>query len=538
MQNFVDSNYPSVRLYKIVFKWMPLLAQSQLLGEFTQAASRGEVARRAVVSCDIDDTLFPSLFDTSFPGCRLYPGVLSLLECMRSGGADATHPPHGELPEALQGVPSGTLGFVTARPSLLRSSTRSTLEERSVAAYTLMSGPALPSLRHAAMASDKLRHLRRLKQLWPGRRMVWIGDTGQADAMVGRQLAAEHAEQGGAYLRSGGPLVLMHDIVPKSSTAVPATALQTRHSLATQGVFVFDSYVDASLLALQAGVISCAAALKLAATCCREVGIHPPVVNIQPALVQQWLAAREVAPSAAAASVGAVPLVHDVNSAKEACSALELIAGCNLHVTPMITSFKSFVSSLPMGMGLYGSLGRGGACSCHCPVKGVQLIWRGYQHVARFHQLHSPVCVQAEQQGGAARPATAAVAAQLPAAAAEALGPAGDAPPPAAAYVLRDSPWFPTQASVTAGYTHEEWCCELQCAGASGGADAHPTPQHASHCEPMRRVLAEAKLLRELPACMRALELQAAVGRLVGFVAAVACSDSSRGAPSGKHADE
>ena len=516
-----------------MFRWLPIAFQDILLDLISQAASRGVIPRRAVVSCDIDDTLFPSLFDSSFSGSRLYPGVLSLLECMRAGSPVLGQPDSPSLPPPLAGVSRGTLGFVTARPSLLRSSTRSALQERKVQAYTLMSGPALPSLRHATLAADKLKHLRRMRQLWPGRRMVWIGDMGQADAQVGSQLAAEHPDQGGGYLSSGGPLVLVHDIVPSVSTAMPGTNLSTRQVMASEHVFVFDSYVDAAVLALQAGVISCAGALQVAATCCREAGVHPPSIRINPAEVRSWLMCRTLPATAPALGVPMCP-VPEAQAwdalAAEARAALAHIAGCTVTAQTETAVPVSLLGALPMGMGLYGAIQGDTACSCHCPVPGVRLEWRGYQHVARYHQLHSPASAMAESSkahdAGAASVPVEGPPPALPAAL--------EGPPPAstpileqvpsgAAYVLKDSPWFPVAEAGLGASIESGWSCQQECSEIPSRADEFPTLQHAAHGPSIKAALTVAKQLRELPACTRALELQAAVGRLAGFVAALAC---------------
>jgi len=347
--------------------------------------------------------------------------------------------------------------------------------------------------------------------------MVWMGDMGQADAQVGSQLAAEHPVQGGGYLSSGGPLVLVHDIVPSASTAMPGTNLSSRRTMAEAHVFVFDSYVDAALLALQAGVISCAGALQVAATCCREAGLHPPSIQVRPAQVQAWLAGVQASESVS--SVPAAPAPADAQEAaarcQEARAALTSIAGCALPETTCSSACSDELPSLPMGMGLYSRVADSCACSCHCPVHGVGLVWRDYQHVARYHQLHAAVC-------SAAGDAAASAQAHLP-------GPNGETVPTetggGTTYVLKDSPWFPVAqlAGDTTAAAALEWSCQLACPDESAAGDAFPSLQHAAHCPEILAALEEAQQLRELPLCIRSLELQAAVGRLVGFIAVLAC---------------
>lgn len=260
---------------------------------------------------DIDDTLYPYLFDVSFPSGRAYPGVRALQAALMAGVPHTSGAPH-----------AGRLTFITARPGLARGLTRNALAGMGHRDFTVLTGSLAGLLGRQAIVEHKLRNFRALQDMWPEARLVWVGDTGQGDVEVGRRLLAAHAGGTGGLLATR-PLVLMHDVVLHSSTQTPKTPLPARRALAAEGVFVFDSFTDAALLALQAGALTPAAALEVAAACARGVDMHPPAVGLHLATLRAWLAL----PPTAARPPLLPPLPVALAAPGAARSALATVAG-------------------------------------------------------------------------------------------------------------------------------------------------------------------------------------------------------------------
>ncbi|OYO23156.1 hypothetical protein CGZ93_06800 [Enemella dayhoffiae] len=182
---------------------------------------------------DIDDTALCVLHDRRYPRGIVYPGVLALYGALDQGPDDAP-------------FDTGDLTFVTARPrdafGLIESRSRDALRRAGVSRLSLMSG----TLRHlhsrAAMARRKLDNVRHYRRLFGEYQLMFIGDSGQGDVRVGEGLYAEHGE----VVR----LVLIHDVV--------GTAPTEREAYARQGIWFFDTYVGAALVAHEHGLISAA----------------------------------------------------------------------------------------------------------------------------------------------------------------------------------------------------------------------------------------------------------------------------------------
>lgn len=86
----------------------------------------------------------------------------------------------------------GDLTFVTARPEgprgLIQQYTRGVLSHLGLPPHTIMGGSFLNIHTKNAMRDRKLQNMDRDRLLFPEARMVFIGDSGQADGHVGAEM--------------------------------------------------------------------------------------------------------------------------------------------------------------------------------------------------------------------------------------------------------------------------------------------------------------------------------------------------------------
>jgi hypothetical protein len=195
--------------------------------------------RPCLLLSDIDDTLLPTLHDRSFPAQskffagKPYPGCSALLRALRRG------------PEF--GVSTGRVVCISARPSILRATTVKALNASGLGPITVVSGSLLSSLTHSSMAAEKARNAAAALDLYAAARVVLLGDSGQADV-------AWHQ----SMLRSSHRVhaALVHDVVV-SSNQRPQTRREERTRILLEGgPYLFDSYVEASLVCWQCGAVS------------------------------------------------------------------------------------------------------------------------------------------------------------------------------------------------------------------------------------------------------------------------------------------
>lgn len=201
---------------------------------------------RVKVLSDIDDTFYANLKDDRYPGKTVYPGVRALYaELDRGPGARADR--------------TGDLMFLSARPydraGLMEGHTRSMLHDQGVTQATVLSGDFAHLIGNQAMAEKKFQNWEQLGQLYPEYGSVFIGDSGQGDALFGARAAGANGD-----LRA----VFIHDV-----TGLDATA---RADFATQGVFIFDTYVGAAAQAFKQGLITAEGLERVMTSASRELG--------------------------------------------------------------------------------------------------------------------------------------------------------------------------------------------------------------------------------------------------------------------------
>lgn len=116
------------------------------------------------------------------------------------------------------------------------------------------------------MAEKKLANIERFLSLYPEADMVWVGDSGQGDVAVGMALI-----QQARALRKPPPPVFIHDVVPSKALQRPKTPTEERQRLKREGILVFDSYVEAAMLAQQLGLITPQQAHRVADAAVAEI---------------------------------------------------------------------------------------------------------------------------------------------------------------------------------------------------------------------------------------------------------------------------
>jgi len=204
--------------------------REEILGHIAAEAEGLHIGEWKVLS-DIDDTVVCALHDRRYPRGTIYPGVLALFDALDRGPADT--------PFSL-----GDLTFVTARPrdalGLIENHTRASLRRAGIATSSVLTGGLINLVTHDLMAAKKVQNIEHYHALFPEYRLLFIGDSGQGDVVVGRGLIEHFAHV--------VDLVVIHDVVD--------TPEAERSRLADEGIHVVDTYVGAALRCHERGLIS------------------------------------------------------------------------------------------------------------------------------------------------------------------------------------------------------------------------------------------------------------------------------------------
>jgi hypothetical protein len=206
------------------------------------------------VLCDIDDTLKCAIHDKRYRKGTVYPGAVTLLNALDQGGAAEPNR-------------AGDLTFVTARPSgprgLIEQYTRDRLSGLGLPPHTVMGGAFLNLHTKNAMAQRKLQNMERDRLLFPEARMVFVGDSGQADGDVGAQM---HARDPQHIVGT-----LLHNVTEMAGAE--------REDWAGRGVHVFDTYAGAAAHAVRLGLVNTGQAREVA----QEVRLGLQVLDLSDA---------------------------------------------------------------------------------------------------------------------------------------------------------------------------------------------------------------------------------------------------------------
>ncbi len=216
--------------------------RAEILAHFaTAAAADGGLQ----VISDIDDTFVCGWVDARFPKGTVYPGVRAFYE-------------------ALNDAPGVT--FLSARPGdrlgLVEDATLKMLQEHGLERPSLLAGSWTKLATNEAIAEAKVANLDSYLSLFPERRFVFVGDSGQGDAAAGLEMRRRYPDR--------VPAVFIHDVVNREKD-IPLLSRRERARMAARGVFVFDTYLGAGLMAYELGLVELEALRRIAASATEEL---------------------------------------------------------------------------------------------------------------------------------------------------------------------------------------------------------------------------------------------------------------------------
>ncbi|WP_224245733.1 phosphatase domain-containing protein [Hyalangium gracile] len=248
LKNAVDAGGDYHDLQQLVFHDIDNAGiRSQLLEHFrSQAQPTGQVK----VLSDIDDTFYANLKDDRYPGKTVYPGVKAFYSELDKGAG----------PTADR---EGDLTFISARPydraGFAEGLTRAMLDENGLRDATVLSGDFLHLIGNSNIADKKFDNWQEYRQLFPEYKSVFIGDSGQGDAIFGAKAVATAP--------SDMKAVFIHNVTNMSA--------DERKAMADKGVFIFDTYVGAATEAFRRGLITREGLERVAAATSRELDAVP-----------------------------------------------------------------------------------------------------------------------------------------------------------------------------------------------------------------------------------------------------------------------
>jgi hypothetical protein len=230
--------------------------RNHILEHFRKAPRQGGIK----VLSDVDDTLYANLLDRRYPKKTLYPGVLAFYEALKHEPfttlstpvtflSARPNPIAGKLEEdSLQNLMAltGRRLCPSALSGSIGSSTLGTLESVLRDKLDDALHDAIPDGKEQEIGHIKFRNFSKFAEVYPEYRHVFIGDSGQADALTAR-LMLNGPEQTPAQVIT----TFIHDIT-RSSRAFNGLRAEdriTRASTHGRGVIVFRNYIDAAIIA-------------------------------------------------------------------------------------------------------------------------------------------------------------------------------------------------------------------------------------------------------------------------------------------------
>lgn len=238
LKNLIDAGGDYHDLEQLVFHDLDDDAVVEaVLGHFAREADNAGTGEVKVLS-DIDDTIYRNWVDPRFPAKTVYPGVRALYHELDIGADE-----RGAV---------GDLGFLTARPGdragVVEGETLATLSGLGIARAIVLTGSLGNVTSNESIAEGKLANFVRYKRLFPEYGFVFMGDSGQGDAILAGWMMKDHA----AATRA----VFIHDVV--------STPPRGRDAWARRGVPLFDTYVGEAVDAHAKGLISAAGLARVA----------------------------------------------------------------------------------------------------------------------------------------------------------------------------------------------------------------------------------------------------------------------------------
>ena len=274
--------------------------QAEADADASAGIKSGPVVRPAhtVVLSDIDDTFHATLHDTACPPGVPYPGALAFLTELQAapdveaeGGLGGGTAAAAEVSKRVRtnrhdwsALHSAT--FLTARPACLRRQTIGALRRAGAQNAALLMGSLSHTLTHGLMATKKLETYRSFRSLYPEARVVFLGDNGQADVALARELlqldhdmrvgldgqCSEDSSTGKCSAHVNRLLVLIHDITPR--IARDDIGHKT-HRVNQDSMLLFRTYAGAAHAAWQAGALSQSSLERVTFACAEQIRTMP-----------------------------------------------------------------------------------------------------------------------------------------------------------------------------------------------------------------------------------------------------------------------
>jgi hypothetical protein len=229
-----------------------------------------KTGRRGVgikVLTDVDDTMYANLIDTRYPKKTLYPGVLEFYDALQREPFDLTTIPVTTLTarptpvagtfeecsiESLTKLTNGRLSPSSLSGELI-SGVAGSLQTWARANLHRLAGK-VPHDQEDKIGRVKFENFSVFSIVYPEYRFVFIGDSGQADALTAQLLINEKSCEGTSRVIT----TFIHDLreheddqksVSATFRNVPAEMLINELSESGRGVIVFRNYIAAALVA-------------------------------------------------------------------------------------------------------------------------------------------------------------------------------------------------------------------------------------------------------------------------------------------------
>ncbi len=227
LKNAVDSSGDYHDLHQLVYRDIDDDKVRSAIVKHIQAQAKPR--KEFKILSDVDDTLYRNWKDPRWPSKTIYPGVRAFYAVLDwVGSADKS---------------LGDLTFLTARPGdragISEGITRKNLGERNLSYAKVLTGDFGHLVTHELMAEKKVMGFREYQKLFPEYRFVFLGDSGQGDAIAGERMR----DESGAVMEA----VFIHDVVN--------TGENERERLRKKAVYFNDTYIGAALDAYTHGLI-------------------------------------------------------------------------------------------------------------------------------------------------------------------------------------------------------------------------------------------------------------------------------------------
>jgi Phosphatidate phosphatase APP1, catalytic domain len=227
-------------IHALVYESMDESHREKVLKHFAEQAKHASEKWHLIkFLSDIDDTLYATLHDSSFPVDTVYPGIMAIYRAAQAGHLKSN-------PAEVDNFHN--LAFLTARPKLIEAFTRKTLLTKDIKGAVALSGTARALLSHDKMAAKKLDNFKAYHSLFPECKFVFVGDSGQGDVTLAQEMVKLPGIKDSVVLTGA------HDVRDESDKA--HTSASERESLLEKGVVIFDSYVEFAVKLEKKGVIS------------------------------------------------------------------------------------------------------------------------------------------------------------------------------------------------------------------------------------------------------------------------------------------